>query len=247
MNLKKLFWTSAAVLLAATVTSCNIGKAPAEPTADVNAIYTSAAQTMIAGLSSQQTQTAQAVPPAATATPPASFTPLPTFAIATGSIPFGTPGTPLVLFGTPSTTMPTLPSGTGVYSFPVGCNDATYIGGAPADGTVYAGGKLFDASWSMLNSGTCKWDEGFSFAFKSGDRMQGEDVVLTKNMSATNFTAPGHSQAFVIPMQAPRAPGEYKGFWQMKSDAGVWFGSLVWVDIIVNGRGTITPTATPHH
>ncbi len=246
MKFKTLLWTFAAVVLAAAMTSCNLGKAPAEPTADVNAIYTAAAQTMIAGLSSQQTQTAQAMPPAATATPPATFTPLPTFPIGGTVASLGTPGTPFV-FGTPSTSMPTLPSGTGVYSFPVGCNDATYIGGSPADKTVIVGGKLFDASWSMLNSGTCKWDEGYSFAFKSGDQMQGENVVLTKSMSATNFTAPGHSQAFVIPMQAPRAPGEYKGFWQMKSDAGVWFGSLVWVDIVVLGKGTFTPTATPHH
>ena len=247
MKFKKLFWTTAAVMLAAALTSCNLGRAPAAPTPDVNAIYTSAAQTMIAGLSSQQTQTAQAMP-RATATLAASFTPLPTFAIVgTGSVPFGTPGTPFVL-GTPSTQMPTLPSGTGLYSFPVGCSDAKEIGETdPYDGTVIAGGKLFDKGWSLLNVGTCKWDEGYSFAFKSGDQMQGENVVLTKNSSNSDFTMPGHSQAFVIHMQAPRQPGESKGFWQMKNDAGQWFGSLVWVDIIVYGKGTVTPTATPHH
>lgn len=237
MQSKKLIWTSVVVLAATALAACNIGKAP-EPTPDVNGIYTSAAQTMIAALGQQQTQTAQAVP-SATATPQASLTPLATFAIATGSTPFGTP----LVLGTPSTLRPTLPSGTGVYSYPVGCNDATFIGETkPLDGTVLLPGKLFDKGWSMQNSGTCKWDEGYSFAFKSGERMQGENINIT---AQSDFTAPGHSQAFIVHMQAPAATGEYKGYWQMKDDKGNWFGSIVFVDIVVGKKPTPTPTATP--
>jgi Ig-like domain-containing protein len=244
MQFKKLIWTSAVILLAAALASCNIGKAP-EPTPDVSVIYTSAAQTMVSGLRQQQTQTAQAIPQA-TATPLASLTPLATFAISTGSVPFGTPfGTPFIL-GTPGTARPTLPSGTGLYSLPVGCNDATYIGETkPLDGTILAGGKVFDKGWSMQNTGTCKWDDGYSFSFKDGDQMQGEDVVIAKDKA--EFTEPGHSQAFVIQMVAPKAPGEYKGYWQMKNDQGVWFGSIVYVDIVVGKKSEPTATATAHH
>lgn len=242
MRVNQLVWACAAVLAAAALTSCNLGKAP-EPTPDVNAIYTSAAQTMVAGLSAQQTQTAAAVPPTPVASPTlaASFTPLATFPIGTGVIPFGTPfalGTPFTL-STPGTPLATLPSGTGVYSMPVGCADATYIGEtAPYDKTVLTPGERFTKGWSFQNTGTCNWDGGFAFAFKSGDQMQGENVLITD----ADTTQPGHSQAFVIHMQAPRASGEYKGFWQMKSDSGQWFGSLVFVDIII-GTGP-TPTAT---
>ncbi len=245
MRFNKLVWAAAAIVGGVVLASCNIGKAP-EPTPDVNAIYTSAAQTMVAGLKAQQTQTAAAVPatPLASPTLAASFTPLATFAVGTGVLPFGTPfslGTPFTV-GTPGTPMPTLPSGTGVYSFPVGCNDATFIGEtAPYDKTTLAGGKLFTKGWSMQNTGTCAWDQGYSFAFKSGDQMQGENVLIT---NADAFTQPQHSQAFVVKMQAPRAPGEYKGFWQMKADNGTWFGSIVYVDIII-GSGP-TPTATAH-
>ncbi len=244
MHLNKLVWAYAAVVAAIALTSCNIGKAP-EPTPDVNAIYTSAAQTMIAGLNARQTQTAAAVPPTpmATSTLAASFTPLATFPVGTGVLPFGTPfslGTPFTI-GTATTPLATLPSGTGVYSFPVGCADATFIGEtAPYDKTVLAGGKEFSKGFSMLNSGTCTWDEGFSFAFKSGDQMQGENQLITQS---SQFTKPGQSQAFVLHLQAPRAAGEYKGFWQMKNDTGVWFGSIVFVDIII-GTGP-TPTPTP--
>ncbi len=245
MRSTKIIWTVVVLLMSAALASCNLGKAP-EPTPDVNGIYTSAASTMIAGLNSQQTQTAQAMPQA-TATLAATITPLPTFAISTGSVlTFGTPGTPFVL-GTPGTPLATLPSGTGVYSMPVGCTDATFIGETkPYDGTILAAGKLFDKGWSMFNSGTCKWDEGFQFAFKSGDQMQGENITIQKVTG--DFTAPGHSQAFIVPMKAPFKPGEYKGYWQMQDDTGHWFGSIVYVDIIVgSAHGTSTPTATPHH
>ena len=244
MELKKLIWIFAVISLAMALTSCNIGRA-AEPTADVNAIYTSAASTMVAALNRQQTQTAQALPPTATQTPLASPTPLSTFAVATGSIPFGTPGT-VIAFGTLATLRPTLPSGTGVYSYPVGCNDATFIGETkPLDGTLMKAGGVFDKGWSMQNTGTCVWDEGYSFAFKSGDKMQGENILIRQS---TDFTKPGHSLAFVVQMQAPNAQGQYKGFWQMKDDAGNWFGSIVYVDIVVGSKnGTATPTATPHH
>jgi hypothetical protein len=247
MHVNKLVWACAAVLAIAALTSCNLGKAP-EPTPNVSAIYTSAAQTMVGGLSAQQTQTAAAVPPTplATATLAASFTPLATFPVGTGAIPFGTPftlGTPFTI-GTATTPLATLPSGTGVFSHPVGCSDATYIGEtAPYDKTVLTPGERFEKGWSFQNTGTCKWDDGFSFDFKSGDQMQGANVLITANTA--DFTDPGHSQAFIIHMQAPRAAGEYKGFWQMKNDAGEWFGSLVFVDIIIGTGPTPTPTKKP--
>ena len=235
MQLKRFVWATAAVLAAAALTSCNIGKAP-EPTADVNAIYTSAAQTMVAGLGEQQTQTAQAVPPTAQVSPTAlaSFTPLATFSVATGVVPFGTPGTPLAI-ATPftvGTAKPTaIPAGTNSVSFPVGCDNATFVGETPpADGTRIEGGKKFDKGWSFVNSGTCTWDIGYSFAFKDGDQLQGEDIRISQD---SDRTKPGAGQAFNVHFLAPVGAGEYKGRWQMKNASGQWFGSIVWVDILV--------------
>lgn len=245
MRSMKMIWTVVVLLMSAALASCNLGKAP-EPTADVNGIYTSAAQTMIAGLSSQQTQTAQAVPQA-TATSAPSFTPLPTFAISTGSIlSFGTPGTPFIL-GTPGTPLASLPSGTGLYSMPVGCADATFVHEtAPLDGTSMANGKVFTKGWTMFNSGTCTWDEGFSFAFKSGDQMQGENIVFGKTTQAeSDWTPAGKQHEFDVQMQVPWKQGSYKGYWQMKDDTGHWFGSIVYVDIVVGQpRGVPSATAT---
>jgi hypothetical protein len=233
MQLSKLIWVLTVLLLMAALTSCNIGKAP-EPTQDVNAIFTSAAGTMIAQLNDQQTQTAQAVPPTSNASPTPfdTITPLPTVAGLVGSTPFGTPFT----IGTPGIGLTPLathvPAGNS--STASGCNDASLIGETIPDGTTIHPAKKFDKAWSLQNTGTCTWDEGYSFAFKSGEQMQGNDVVLTKQSDTKDFTPPGHSQAFVIHMWAPGTAGEYKGYWQMKDDKGNWFGSLVWVDIHVH-------------
>ncbi len=225
---KKPLGALATLLLATALTACNLARASG-PTPDVNALYTDAASTLIAQFNDQQTQTAAAASPtpAVSPTPLATFAPLPTLPL--GLTPFGT-----FTFTTPGaglTPLPTLPQGTGVYSYPVGCNDAQYIGETkPLDGAQMDPLQLFKKGWSMQNVGTCTWDEGYSFSFKSGDQMQGEDQKI---INTDQFTQPGHSQAFVVHFQAPKAPGTYKGFWQMKDDKGAWFGSLVYVEIVV--------------
>ncbi len=235
MQLTKLIWVATVLLLAAALTSCNIGKAP-EPTQDVNAIFTSAAGTMIAQLNDQQTQTAQAVPPTALAspTPLDTFTPLPTVAGLVGVTPFGTPFTLSTPGGALTPLATAVPAGSGSTGFAVGCNNAVLVAETIPDGTIIHPAKRFDKAWQFQNTGTCTWDQGYSFDFKSGEQMQGQNVVLTQQSPKTDFTAPGHSQSFIIQMWSPGTAGEYKGYWQMKDDHGNWFGSLVWVDIVVH-------------
>jgi hypothetical protein len=223
----RMSWVAAAAAVTAGLSACNLGKAP-EPTPDVNALYTLAAQTLIVQSGLGETQTAAASSPTLSPTPLASFTPLPTFGVASGLTPFAT-----LTLGTPIaglTPLPTQSSGGVVPGMAVGCNNAVLIGEKPADGTVMSSQKEFQKSWSLQNTGTCPWDENYSFAFKSGEQMSGEDIKI---VSEEQFTEPGHSQAFIVHLAAPKAKGEYKGYWQMKSDTGEWFGALVWVDIIV--------------
>ena len=223
----KMLWVAAAAALTAGLSACNLGKAP-EPTADVNALYTMAAQTLVVESGLGETQTAAASSPTVSPTSPASFTPLPTFGVPSGLTPLATfaLGTPIAGL----TPLPTQSSGSGVAGMAVGCNNAVLIGEDPADGKVFSPLKQFQKSWSLQNTGTCPWDENYTFAFKSGEQMSGEDIKI---VNEDQFTKPGHSQAFIVHLQAPKPKGEYKGFWQMKSDTGEWFGALVWVDIIV--------------
>jgi hypothetical protein len=232
-------------MLAVMLAACNLSKAP-EPTADVKALYTAAAGTLISQFNDQQTQTAMSVSP----TPMASFTPLPTFALGAGLTPFGTSfalgsgltpfgtsfaiGSPNAL-GTPAAGLTPLataqPAGTGSYSFPVGCDDATLIKETIPDGKSVNGGTEFDKSWTFQNTGTCTWDMGYSLSFLAGDRMKGVDLKITQE---ADFTKPGKSHNFVVTMSPPVRPGEYKGYWQMKNDTGTSFGSKVWVDVVVH-------------
>ena len=215
------------------LTACNIGRAPA-PTPDVNALYTEAAQTLIAQFGDQQTQTARAVTPTSEASPTAlaSPSPLPTFSLGSGLTPFGTFSVGLTPFGTLG--VGASPAATAAapaqYSFPVGCTDAALIKETVPDKTEMNAGQEFKKSWTLSNVGTCDWDEGFTFSFKAGERLSGSDVEITQS---TGFVKPHESREFVITMKAPKAAGEFRGDWQMRSDEGVWFGSIVWVIIVV--------------
>ena len=78
--------------------------------------------------------------------------------------------------------------------------------------------------------GTCTWGVGYSFSFKDGDQLHGDNQRVINSDQATK---PGHSQAWVVTFFAPYKPGEYKSYWQMQNASGVWFGSIVYVDIVV--------------
>jgi hypothetical protein len=225
MQLKKFVWATAAIFVAAALVSCNTGKA--EPTPDVNAIYTSAARTLTAGLSAQETKTAGAVSPTPKASPTAlaSLAPLPTLAIGTGSVPFGTPGTSGTA-GLPG--LPTLPAGGNTA---VGCDNSAFVSETkPLDKAKIDAGKDFTKGWEMENNGTCSWGEGYSWAFVSGDNMNCNNVVYKSSDTATD---PGHSNTFLVNCTAPDKAGEYKGLWQMKNAQGTPFGVIPWVDIVV--------------
>lgn len=226
MHLKKLAWLLSLAVIAITLSACNIGATPA-PTLDVSAIYTSAAQTLVAAFSSQMTQTAQAIPPTAisTNTPLATFTLLPTFPPAVGSTPIGglTPiGTPLVL----STPLSTL-------SAPL-CNDSVWMGDIGVqDGDVMKPGQDFTKTWALKNTGTCKWDDGYTLVFVSGDKMDGYDYALKKS---SDFVDPGETINISINLTAHLAEGTYSGCWKMRDDKGYYFGTPLCYEIVVKKK-----------
>ncbi len=231
MQQKKIIWLALIVLLAASLASCNIGKAPA-PTPDVNAVYTSAAGTALAQINAQMTQTAQAVPPTPLPSPTTAPLSLPTIQLPPGVTAFAPAGTQLA-FPTLAAGLPTatkVPSGAGTGSTAVGCNDALFLQETIPDGTVMTAGKAFEKVWQFQNTGTCAWDDGYSFVFVSGDQMDGNNVAFH---NAYDFVKPGNSTSFIVKMTAPTKTGTYQGYWQMKSDAGTFFGARVWVKIVV--------------
>lgn len=237
----RTFRRLAVFLLAAMLLSaCNIGATPA-PTVDAGAIQTQAFGQVLTQVALNATQTAAAIPP----TPLPTFTPVPTntlppidaFGIATNTpFSFNTqqPGlTPQAIF------TPTLGVVNTVTTLN-GCNDGRYDGETgPADKSNVERGKEFAKGWMIANTGQCTWDEGYVFDYLQDyfpdvgiNQLSGYDIVLKKN-TPEEYTKPGFGQTFIVKLKAPTTPGEYKGYWKLKDDAGNYFGPLVYVWIIV--------------
>lgn len=239
MKSRKSLWLVGMTILAVILSSCNLGATPV-PTQDPGVIQTQAVSVVLTQVALQQTQTALAIPPTPLPTntlfPTATLGQAPTFAPVGGTTntpdPFNTqqPGlTPL------SSVVPTL-GVVATFTTKNGCNDAAYMGESePYDKDALPIEKNFAKSWQIMNTGTCTWDEGYSFTFLpelSTPEFKGYSIVLKKNTPG-DYTKPKHSQTFVVKLTAPKTPGEYKGYWKMKDDTGNFFGPLVYVWIIV--------------
>ncbi len=178
--------------------ACTLSFAPAEPTADANAILTQAAQTLQAQLF--QTQVAQAVTatagalfPTATHTPTATFTATP--------IP---PTSTLVPTATP---------------IPIPCNWAQFVQDVSIpDGTIFASNADFVKTWRLKNIGTCTWTTDYDLVFSHGDAMDGDTTALSKSV------APGGTVDVSVSLEAPADAGSYRGYWELRSGNGAHFG-----------------------
>ena len=230
-----VFYTLAFALFLA---SCG-GGAAQEPTVDPNAISTAAAETVMAQLSLQFTQTALAAP---TISPTAAITEtpvsLPTFALPTagGASPTtGSGALPTVSFNTTPLTGVTQVGSTVVAppaaaTAPLGdaCNNSIYIADLTVpDGTVLQPGEDFKKVWQFRNTGSCTWDEGYALVFVGGDTAI--DPVNYEITDSRDFIAPGEDAEFDIPLTAPLTEGSYQGTWRMRSDSGVFFGTFLTV------------------
>jgi Ig-like domain from next to BRCA1 gene len=239
MKFRKSHWLVSAVILAVILSSCTLGATPV-PTQDVGVVQTKAYSIVLTQVAMQQTQTALAVP---SPLPTNTLAPLPTQTLGTlpTFAPIGGIGTPFA-FNTqqPGFTPLASPISTlGIVSTVTtknGCNDGSFIGEtAPMDKDVIIAEKKFSKGWSIFNTGTCTWDEGYSFTFMpqlSSPELKGYSIVLKKD-APDEYTAPQHSQTFIVKLVAPKAAGEYKGYWKLKDDAGNFFGPLVSLWIIV--------------
>jgi hypothetical protein len=238
MKSRKSLWLVGMTILAVILSSCNLGATPV-PTEDPGVIQTQAFSIVSTQAALQQTQTALAIP-TNTPLPTATLGNIPTLNIPTFA-PAGGTNTPAA-FNTQqpgltplSSVVPTL-GVVATFTTKNGCNDGSFMAeGEPYDKDVIPAGKNFSKSWQILNTGTCTWDEGYSFTFLtelSSPELKGYSIVLKKN-AADEYTKPKHSQTFVVKLTAPKTAGEYKGYWKMKDDAGNFFGPLVSVWIIV--------------
>ena len=162
-------------LAVATLACSQITGPTAQPAATLDALYTSAAQTL-EGMSTQ----------AAAAT---QFSPTPTLSV---SVPTGTP----IVVNTFTNVPPVSPVPQTRCDAAAFVSDVTY-----PDGTNVALSSSFTKIWRLKNVGTCTWNTSYALIFISGDRLNaptavalptnvgpGQTVDLAVNMTAPNQT-----------------------------------------------------------
>lgn len=182
------------------------GGAPTATPQDPEAIYTSAAQTVIARatLSAAETAIAQL-------TQIAQATPTPT-----ATVPSPTPVTPTNTAVPPTPTSPPFtPTPT-----PIPCNWAQFITDITVeDGTEFPPNTSFTKTWRLKNIGTCTWTPQYDLVFASGSQMDGDDFIpLNANVR------PGESIDVSATLVSPGKEGNYTGNWALRDSSGVVFG-----------------------
>jgi len=177
--------------------------------------------------------------PTNTPEPTATLAAPPTFAPIGGAVetpfPFNTPLpglTPLAL-----SPVPTVAGVVATITTKNGCNDGAFIGeSAPYDGEVLEPSRAYEKHFDIMNTGSCTWDEGYTFVFLpeySTPGFDGYDIKLRKEV---DFIKPGKVITFVIKLKSSVKAGEHIGSWKMRDDGGNFFGPLVYVKYMVGTR-----------
>jgi hypothetical protein len=197
-----IFLVVAAVLLAACAPAT-----PIEPTPDVLAIRTSAANTVVAEFTlTAAAFTPTTMPPTETPTlaPP---TETPTLALVTDPT--------LIALGTPGVLCDNL-------TFDPTTVDVTILDGSPM-----TPGQEFVKTWKIKNTGSCAWGDGYILTYSYAERMDGQAIPLGTVVQV------GQEVDVSVSFKAPTAIGEYTSAWQMANASGATFGKALFVKIIV--------------
>ncbi|MBC8335652.1 MAG: hypothetical protein ISR59_04275 [Anaerolineales bacterium] len=181
---------------------------PVSPTPDINAIYTIAAETVVA----EMTQTGIVN----TSTPKATTTATQAAEIAT-SVP-----TSISVTETPVTIL--------VESSPTSqiCDNAIWVADVSVqDGTEMSPGQGFEKIWRIKNTGSCIWDVGYQLVYGYGEEMSGQ----ARNLNS--IINPEETVEVTVVFTAPLTTGSYQSYWRMRNSAGANFGEFFYVDIVV--------------
>lgn len=188
------------IALALVLSACNLPTTKPTETANPNAVFTAAAQTVEA----QLTQNALLNPtnPPATVAPPTNTPP----AQANTPIPSITPAG--LLLATATSAAAVQPTST--------CDAAQFVTDVSVpDGTSFTGGTSFTKTWRVKNIGTCTWNSTYTLIFDSGDKMGGPS-----SQGLASSVGPGQSVDISVNLQAPSADGTYRGYWGLKNASG---------------------------
>lgn len=232
------------LLLAVVSSACRLETVRQIEPQGPGAIYTAAAQTVVAQatLSAGQTAVAQLTQmagglPSETPVsdqPGDTSTPEQPTLTATAIIPSATPLPTFTPTLRPTNTPPPPPPPPPT---PVPCDWAQFLMDVRVpDGTVFPPNTAFTKTWRLRNIGSCAWGPAYSLVFVSGERMGGVSAL-----PLPGIVRPGEFIDLSVNLVAPGVPGRYRGYWMLSNAYGQSFGigpvgnKAFWVEIQVQG------------
>lgn len=96
--------------------------------------------------------------------------------------------------------------------------------------TIIRPGQSFAKTWRLRNTGTCRWENGYTLVFVGGSQMYAQDSIIVPPIQPKGVVD------ISVPMIAPSTPGTYQSQWRMRNERGELFGTPVWVKIVVKWR-----------
>ncbi len=194
------------LLAVALLSACAPAATSAPQTQGPDAVYTAAAQTVVAQITQSTGATAVAqLTQSAGATAVAQLTQI---ASAPTATPIPAPPTPLPP-ATPTETQVALP-----------CDAAQFLGDVTvSNGSLFPPGAAFVKTWRIQNTGSCSWTPAYSLVFAGGDILDKvTEVPFPQNVD------PGQYLDLSLSLVAPRDPGVYTGQWLLRKPSGGIFG-----------------------
>jgi hypothetical protein len=258
-NLKQRITLSIVLLMAFMLSACSSNAVPEATALSPDAIFTAAALTMEANLTStalaNPTATETLIPsptqPVATATLPGLLTALPmdsaTPGAGTGTALPGAPTTTtLPLFGTPGQTPIATGSVTPIFTIksptPVGgtgssgpCYNMTFIDETIPDDTRFSPGERFEKTWTFNNPGPCTWDKNVSIVPIQFSHPDDKDKMMDAPswVNLDRDYKPGENATIAVKLKAPKEAGVYTIYWKFMDPNHYYFGTMFSVRIEV--------------
>ncbi len=119
----------------------------------------------------------------------------------------------------------------------------------PLQKTYMTPGQKFTKSWTVQNTGTCTWGEGYHLVFEGGPSMSeggasmGAPLDTPLGSLVSLPVAPGQKVVLALGQTAPLQEGWYVGSWKLVAPNGDKMPTVCMCDDIVVKTTTPTPTA----
>lgn len=129
-----------------------------------------------------------------------------------------------------------------------GCTKSFTASSNISEGQEFQAGDTIQVTFTLINTGTCTWDTGYSLIEVGGDLMpSSSSLVLSGEIAA------GDSVHLQVTYSAPSQPGPYLAIWKMQDADGGVFGLMdppdaplrIKIRVILSGNPGPSPTPNP--